>query len=468
MIKKIFSHSLIYAIGPQIPKIIGILILPILTPNLTKNDFGIWGTIMAYTLFFSSARDMGLTVPLLNSFYKSKERWIWVWKQIIGYLFIFGIILAFVQALLLFLVFPESAINNKWTIILLLTIQCIFFDIPILIGTRYFQVQEKPIGISIISIVSGLLAISVQYYCIVLLKNGYLGWFYANFISLGIMAICYSFILFKTKLFPIFSLKYLKPRLRVALPMIPHNYSSYLLNSSDRVILNLYKIPIFQIGLYNLSYMWGNYMEVIGNAIGTAVGPLYFQLFNKEKDNNKRISYYLTDFLQSLFVVGSFLIAIWSKELFLLFIKNDNLFEAYSLAIVIVMSYSYRPLYWGLVSKMQFEENTQKLWKISFSSGLINVVLNLILVPIYGYKVVAVTTFFALIYQGFIGYFFCENKNEIKFVKILFWLFIILFATFFAYFFKDSTIMFKIISSILSILLCFFYVRKSFKVLLEV
>ena len=105
----------------------------------------------------------------------------------------------------------------------------------------------------------------------------------------------------------------------------------------------------------------------------------------KEKNNNKRVSYYLTDFLQSLFVVGSFLIAIWSKELFILFVKNDNLFEAYSLAIVIVMSYSYRPLYWGLVSKMQFEEKTQQLWKISFSSGLINSISLLTYIFIYSF-----------------------------------------------------------------------------------
>ncbi|WP_295234445.1 oligosaccharide flippase family protein [Sediminibacterium sp.] len=467
MIKKIFSHSLIYAIGPQIPKVIGLFLLPLLTPNLTRNDFGIWGTIMAYTMFFTSARDLGLTVPLLNSFYKSKQRWVWVWRQIIAYLLSFGVFIAVAQGLLLFFVFPESASKDKVLIISFLTIQCLLFDVPILIGTRYFQILEKPVGISIISIFSGLLSIGIQYYCIVNLKMGYLGWFYANFISIGAMALCYLLVLLKLKFYPIFSFKYLKPRLRVALPMIPHNYSSYLLNSSDRVILDFYKIPISQIGLYNLSYMWGNYMEVLGNAIGTAVGPMYFQLFNEEKNNKVLKSYYLTDFLQALFVVGSFLVAIWSKELFSLFIKNNNLIEAYSIAIVIVMSYSYRPLYWGIVNKMQFEENTRRLWKISFFSGMLNVVLNLILVPFFGFKVVAFTTFFALIYQGFIGYTFKENRNIIKRGKLLFWLALILFSTFLAFFYKDSSILFKTVISILSLSLCFVYIRKSIKILIS-
>src|SRR5690606_20085589 len=109
-------------------------------------------------------------------------------------------------------------------------------------------------------------------------------------------------------------------------------------------------------------------------------------------------------FLQIGFIAASFLVCLWCKELFQLLIKNDELQQAYGIAIIIIMGYNYRPMYWAVVNRLGFFEKTQHLWKISFVAGMLNLVLNFIFIPLFGYIAAAYTTFVSLLVIGFSGF----------------------------------------------------------------
>ena len=192
MYKKILSNSLIYTFGPQLPKIVGFFILPFLTPYLSSTDFGIWGVIMSYVLLFSAARDLGMLAPMVNSFYQFPTKWKWVWRQIFTFLLLYGIIFTFIQAIILYLVIPKEAIDNRMLIIFFVIIQSLFFDVPNLIGFRLLQLKEKSIILSLISAISGFIALGVQIYFVI---------FYVEcFDLLGFIIYSLSFIVYHFKL----------------------------------------------------------------------------------------------------------------------------------------------------------------------------------------------------------------------------------------------------------------------------
>lgn len=87
------------------------------------------------------------------------------------------------------------------------------------------------------------------------------------------------------------------------------------------------------------------------------------------------------------------------------------------------MGYAYRPMYLGVGGQLFYYEKTKNLWKISFVAGVSNVGLNLLLIPLFGYQVAAVTTFVALMYMGYSAYFMKDYK-EIKRLEYypMFWL----------------------------------------------
>ena len=60
MIKKVLTNSAIYGLAPHVPRIVSVLLLPIMTAHLTDVDYGIAGTIAAYTMALSALSTLGV------------------------------------------------------------------------------------------------------------------------------------------------------------------------------------------------------------------------------------------------------------------------------------------------------------------------------------------------------------------------------------------------------------------------
>ena len=472
MLKKLFSHTLLYALGPQVPKLANIIVLPIITLYLTPLDYGVYGTILAYSGLLAGIKTFGFDFLLVNSYYKKKNRWKLYWKRYSGILFIWQQFYSIFYAFFLYFLIPEEAEENRILIIILIVVPNYLFSIISTLGFRYHQIAQKPQRIFITTALGGTVTIIVNYYCFVILKTGYLGWYYSGALGSAIMFLMYvGPIILHLKIYPIFKLKrkFIKDALSVSLPTIPHNYSSYLLNSSDRLIMDQLNVNITDIGKYNMAYIIGNYFDLLGDAVGMAVGPYYTKLFTKGGVKSERSIKEITYFLQITFISFSFFVSLWCREIFHFLIKNDELNNVYPIAIIIIMGYAYRPMYWASVNKLFFIEKTKQLWKISFLGGAINIILNLIFIPIYGYEAAAITTLLSLLYIGFSGFFLREFKenNNINFNPIK-WLILILISTIIVYFLRDVALMFKSLISLFIIITYSIYIHSKIEILKKI
>ena len=417
MFKKLFSHSFLYAIGPQLPKFAGLILLPILTKFLTPVDYAIYGTALAYVGALTGLRDLGFQQTIVNAFFKAgknRKRWIGSWRQQMGILYLWGIPFALLLALVLYLSMQKYVGDRIVELILLYVIPVLFFDVINMIGFRFFQLSQKPLWIAVVTIISGVVSLAVNYYTIVYLNLHYWGFFLAAFSGSMISALLFFFPIFiQNKIYPLFYFKRLQftNYCKVALPTIPHAYSSYLLNASDRVMLDLYGVPTTSIGLYNFAYTIGNYADQVGSAVGQAISPFYLSEYAKRNKEGYQRAKLLTIVLQVVFASTTILGCLWLKEIFDILSSNEALALSFPVGIIILMSYAFRPMYWAVVSRLGYEEKTKYLWRISFIGGILNVVLNIILIPIYGIYGAAISTFIGLLYIGFAGYYLNAFKK---------------------------------------------------------
>src|SRR5438067_1853612 len=408
MLKKIFAHSFYYSIAPVCIQALSLVLLPFITPHLTAFDFGVYGIISSYLFFITAIKDLGFNVVFVNTFYRHPKRWPLLWRVFYGHLLYWSVIYFFLQVIILYVAIPKTEIRNFPLILSLTALPAIIFDTVNMIGNYYFRFSERPMVIAVITLAGGVVSLALTYYCIVVLEMGYMGWFIANFSSSLVMFLCFFYpVFFKLKLKPVLRIrrKFIARYLKVALPMIPHNYSSYLLNSSDRVVMNLMRINISQIGLYNAAYRFGNYFELAGEAMGMAVGPQYTKLYTENTISSLQVARKLTYVLMSFFLLGSFIVAIWLREVFLFLFRNPELQTAYGIGIIIFMSYAFRPMYWSSLIKLSTGEQTSALWKVTFTGGLLNIILNLIFLKQYGIFAAAVSTFVSLLFIGFAGFY---------------------------------------------------------------
>ena len=73
MLKKIFGHSFLYTIANNVPLLANFIILPIITPFLTREDYGIYGLTYAYIGFLSSFSMLGIHILLQNEYFKNPK-----------------------------------------------------------------------------------------------------------------------------------------------------------------------------------------------------------------------------------------------------------------------------------------------------------------------------------------------------------------------------------------------------------
>ncbi len=426
MYKKLLANSAIYGILPQLPKVASLFVLPLITPFLTKVDYGVMGTIGSYIYATSVLQLLGLEVVIFNAYYHHPSQYKWYWRQLFGFTFLWSLVYIALVSLLLYFIIPPEASQYKWQIIGMRVIPLLLFGPAEMLATAYYILKQKAWPIASRALLAGFISVALNYYFIAQLKMGYYGWMIADFISGMISGIIFCLPLFTSwKLTPIFNFKWrlIKQALKVSLPVIPHNYSSYMLDSSDRLIMERFGTPTAEIGRYSLAYSFGKYTDTVTNALNQAIGPslLNFIREKKWKDYAR-----LTFSFQALMLITCFTLSLWVPQWLPLLVRNKELLDINYLVAVIVMSYSYRPMYIGCVQIAFYYEKTKILWRITFVAGVINIILNLIFIPFFGIMAAACSTFIAFLFVGFVGFTFPHYKDlkEIRLLPLL-WLSII-------------------------------------------
>jgi len=458
---KLVKHTLIYGLSPYAPRLLGIFILPIITKDLTQLDYGIYGIILAFVAGIEVLKDLGLNLILYNSHTQMPKQFRWMWRSIYGFLMIWNLIYAMLAAALIYLIVPPEAQENVFSIMLLNVLPIVIFGPTSLIGRVYYQMEERPSQIAWRTIVFGLLTIVLNLYTISYLKMGYMGWFW----STCIVTICLNASFWYPinnvfKITPIFNFKWrlMKANLKISLPTVPHYYSSYIMQTSDKVLLNLMNINTAAVGNYTFAGSFAGYF----NQLGTAVGQASRATLNKNnKEKNFKGNRDLIFKVQLFFFGATFISSIWLKEIFSILISNEDLASTYPIAIILIMAANYRPMYLGSTNYIFYIQKTKKLLYITLIASILSITLNIILIPYLSIIAAVITTYISLMYLGYSGYYLKDfKKTNVNYYPLL-WLSATIILTVLAYFVVEFSFNLKSIITLLLIIFSGIFIFKT-------
>ncbi len=388
------------------PRIAGVLALPIITPFLTTTDYGVAGVVTAYVTVLGVVQSLGLSVVMVNAYVKHPTRYKWVWRQVGGLLSLWTLLFGLIFFAVLYFAIPQEADEDRLQIALLFTVPTMLFTTAEVQSNLYYQLAQKPLWFAVRSVLAGMVAVGVNIYAIAYLRLGYMGWFYGNFFGLALAFIFSAYTTYYSlKLWPVFrvNLKQMREYLKVSLPVLPHYFASSMLITSDRLVLSAVKVPVPQIGLYSLAAIFGSYFNQLSVAVSEAANPFYLQMLSRNNERYRLAARDLTFGLGAVFLVATFTGSIWMKEIFQLLLRNQQLQVAYPIAVLLLMGYNFRPFYIVVNNLLLYQERTNQLWRISVAAVVGNIILSLLFVPVFGYKAAAFTTFAALMYMGYAG-----------------------------------------------------------------
>ncbi len=473
MLKFILGNSILYTFANYLPLLANIIILPIITPYLTTFDYGIYGLVFAYISGLSFLSDLGLTVLFQNSYFKTNENYKELWSKYLGLRLIGNTIYSIILIVVLYF-----SLNNKVNsgvlveILLLIGIPVLFFEVTKSIGIRWCQYSGNHRKVHIATFTGAIISLTSTYYCIYHLRMGYLGWFVSNLVTNFFLFIYYSKIIYiDLKVIPKFflDLPFVKKSLKVSLPLVPHSFSGYLINTSDRVMLDCFKVNINSIGNYNLAYSYSNYFQSFNNSMGTVLTPIYLSRLEKKNEDKSVAILIISWMILSVFI--SFNLCLWSREIFAFLYRNASLNSVYPYCIFILMGMNYFPMYSAAILKLIYLEQTKTILRISVIGGVINILLNILLINAYGIKATVFSSFISYLYMGFSGFFISSIRKHISFnYRPLFWLSLIIVLSILVFYAVNLSFIQKIpitLFSLLSVSILYFSNKKSLSGILK-
>ena len=210
------------------------------------------------------------------------------------------------------------------------------------------------------------------------------GWAY------GIFALLALYLLRRDSLLSILVWKpnYIKESLQYGVPLIPHVFAGFLLTSIDRIIINT-EIGISQAGIYMVAVQLAAGMGLLFDAINKAYVPwLFIRLKRDILTEKKQIVRYTYTWFFCIVVIAMlfFVFGPWLITL----IADKRYLPAGEVIGWLALGQAFGGMYLMVTNYVFYSKRTGLLSMATITSGLVNVLLLLLLIKLFGLKGAAI------------------------------------------------------------------------------
>ncbi|MGM0607603.1 MAG: oligosaccharide flippase family protein [Candidatus Muiribacteriota bacterium] len=428
-IKDFLNHKVVkagswYTLSEFFLKGITFLTIPIFTRLLSTSDYGIvslYHTWVAIFVIFFSISLRG-SIGIAKTDFKNS------YNQFVSSVTFLSIII-FAIFFIIFFSFSETFIKITGLtefLFFFMLFQAYFMGIKnFLISKLRFEYKYKQVAfISIVTVITGII-FSVYLILNVYSNNPYFGAILGKgslYIVSGAIFLFYIFFYGKT----LINLKYWKYSLILGLPVVFHSLSQIINVQFDRILINKY-IGESATGIYSFAYNVGMIVIVLISSFNAAWVPWFFEKINEKNlllIKKRALSY------RNIFTLIYSCILFVSPELIRL-MADQSYWKGLHIIPWIFMAYYLQYMYTFEVNVEMAMKKNNMMAVGTVLSALINIGLNIIFIPKYGYEAAAITTvisyFFLFFFHFLITRFFLK-KNIFGFffhLKSLFYLVII-------------------------------------------
>lgn len=220
---------------------------------------------------------------------------------------------------------------------------------------------------------------------VLLLQNRYIGRLFGYYTPLIIVNLCiYIYILKKSKKI---SVKYWKYAISISLPLVWHTLSTNILNSSDRVMINN-MCGATANAFYSVAYSCAMIVQILWTSMNSAWSPWAFEKMDEQdyKTLKKASIPYIIFF--GIIVLGFMLLApevIW-------IMGGESYLSAVYVIPPVMVAYVFQFVYSLYVNIEIYSKKSIYIATGTTCAAIINIVLNLIFIPSFGYIAAAYTT----------------------------------------------------------------------------
>lgn len=415
-IKSSFKHSLIYGLGNLASKLVGFVLIPIYTnaKYLSVADYG--------ALSILEITSQLLVAVLGLSLYQGFVRWYWDFKTDVERKKMFFSVLSIVSItsivissiIILFSSFFSKLIfsNTSYSYIFILVVVNSALLAIQTVPNSAMRIQTKSVLFTGLNLIKLLALLLITIYFVVVLKRGVAGIFEAQIIGSLLYFILSSKYIYFNSLFA-FQTKLIKELLQYSYPLILASLSGIVLTTIDRYSLN-YLSTLDDVGVYSLGFKFANTIKIfIVVSVQMALTPLMLKKINEP--NNKRFyTKVLTYFSYVLMLVVLFF-SMFSKEMVSAFTVEKQYLNATIIIPTIALMIFFGMLKDTVMIGLHVTKSTKVIGSVITVMAIVNLGLNILLIPVWGIFGAAIATLFAQFIFFLVIYHFAQKSYSIPY-----------------------------------------------------
>ena len=426
-IKTLIKQSSHYLAGRLIIMAAGFISFPILTRIFSVSDYGTLGLIST-TLFIALAvGKFGFPNSIVRYYAEFKAN-----KQLDRFYstIFWGSLLLTAVIGIIFVLVAQLILKHYWRedIAILLTLVAMLIVINAMsdILTCFMRAEQRTKIYNGIAIIGRYGSLAASIFFTFYIFKGLYGFYIGQVISGAIIyLIIFYYFQGKRKIsLNKFSPDFFKAIIRYGFPLIWVELGALILNYADRYLIQIY-LGTTALGIYTAGYNLATYVnDMMIYSISYAMDPIYMNILVNKGENETKIffaktfRYYLLIMLPIVFgfiAVGDNL---------LLFLASSKYIEAAPVLPYIIIGQLVHACALILNSGLFISKKTHLIANITFISCLLNIGLNVLLIPIFGIVGSAQATLISYVFfTGVITYYAFKEfsfKIDVKNISIYF------------------------------------------------
>lgn len=400
--KYLYKNTIIFAIGSLSTKFISFLMVPLYTYVLTTSQYGITDLAFTFSMLLTPLVALNIHEAIMRfSLDKNANR-----KNIIctGFaIFMAGSVLSLLIIPLLFFV---PILNNYAILVYLLIWSTTLFYIT----QSYLKGIEKLKFLAVSNILSTFLLVAFNVVFLLAFHWGINGYLLASIFSYIITSLI-IIVFGKMKQYFIgfyFDKKMAKEMLKYSIALVPNSMLWWVTNSSDRFMVTAF-CGTSANGIYAVAYKLPTLLSNISNIFQQAwqfSAIMEVDSIDKDAYNSKVFRMYS----KFIFVISSFLILV-QKPLLKIYVDN-KFFDAWKYTSVLIIAFALLSFASFVGTYYTVAKNNIGMMLSAVCGAIVNIILNLILIPQIGIQGASVATCFG--YFSILLYRVIDTQKYVK------------------------------------------------------
>ena len=394
---KIIKNSAIYSILNLLQKGINFILIPVLTAYLTTFDFGVVAVVTVINSFLNVFYLLALNGSLNRFYYEYKEdveKIKILFGTVVTFVFFFSALLSLILAFGHQFFLDPFLKNVEFYPYMLLGMISIFLNPIFTIYQDSLMARQEASRFGKNSFLFFLTNVLLLLLSVTVLNLGAVG-------VLGSLAITnfiffiYTISRFGKEITLGIDMQILKQSLKYSLPLVPHSIAGVTTTVIDKLIINGF-LSTSLVGIYHLGNTFGGIIFIISSSVNKAFVPWFNEQAKKNEFKEIPSKALMLILCYCLIALG---LSLFGKEIIKLVTPTDYhqswvVIPFISFAFVLHGVYYFFsvPLFYDITGK-----GNRILPILTIFAALINVGLNLLLIPKYGILGAAVATLIAKI-----------------------------------------------------------------------